>query len=243
MGVGSPTVRSSGFALTDISGLQAWYKFNTGITTSGVTVLTWDDSSGNNRKMGNITATNRRPEFTAYDNTVIFSSDKYLELNSTYGTDTVFPNTNAFTAFMAIRFPISGNKVNPILAGSASAQSITAGNLTFATGSFYAFNGSNTNYNLTDTGDATHPFLSNQLGVFAIKREGTSLTFFKNSRSNVVETSTESDTSTTLNLDILGTTAASGTQITIAEVAVYDSGLSDANFDLVMDDIKTRVGI
>ena len=76
LGVGSPRVRSSGFALTDISGLQAWYKFNTGITASGSTVSLWDDSSGNNRKMGNITATNRRPEFDSSDNTLDFSSDK-----------------------------------------------------------------------------------------------------------------------------------------------------------------------
>lgn len=243
MGVGSPRVRSSGFALTDISGLQAWYKFNTGIATSGTEVSTWDDSSGNNRRMGNITATNRRPEFTAFDNTVIFAEDRYLELNSTYGTDTVFPNTNAFTAFMAVRCPISGNKVNPILTGSASSQSITVGNLAFVAGSLYAFNGTNTNYSHVDTGETTHPFVSNQLAVFAIRRSGTGLEFFKNSRSNVVHSGTEIDTSTTLNLDVLGTTHSNGTQITIAEVAIYDSGLSDANFDLIMDDIKTRVGI
>jgi len=247
MGVGSPRVRSSGFALTDISGLQAWYKFNTGITTSGTEVSLWDDSSGNNRKMGNITATNRRPEFTAYDNTVIFSSDKYLELNSTYGTDSDFPNTNEFTAFMAVRMPFNSGttKINNVISGSTTNDSLSVGNLSFLTGSYYSFGGnvSDQNYAHTDSVETAFPHVNNQLFVFAVRRSGTTLEFFRNSRSNVVSSTTESNTTATFDIDVLGTKSASGTEITIAEVAVYNSGLSDANFDLVIDDIKTRVGI
>jgi len=247
MGVGSPRVRSSGFALTDISGLQAWYKFNEGILTSGTTVLTWDDSSGNNRRMGNITATNKRPVFDSSDNTVDFSTDKYMELNSTYGTDSDFPNTNQFTAFLAVRMPFNSGttKINSIISGDTTNDNISIGNLSFLTGSYYSFggNGSDANYTHTDSTETGFPHVNNQLFVFAVRRSGTTLELFRNSRSNVVSSTTESNTTATFDVDVLGNKSAGGTLVSIAEVAVYNSGLSDANFDLVIDDIKTRVGI
>ncbi len=248
MGVGSPTVRSSGFALTDFSGLQAWYKFNTGITTSGTTVLTWDDSSGNNRKMGNITATNKRPEFDSSDNTLNFSSDRYMELNSTYGTDTEFPNSNEFTAFMAIRIPYntSTTKINPVVQGGNN-DSIAVGNLAFLPGdnSYYSFNGhgSDQNYSSAKSTEQTHVHVNNQLFVFAIRRTGTTITFMRNSRSNVIISSTKTNTTATFDTNTLGATTAGGSQVSIAEIAIYNSSLSDSRFDAVIDDIKTRVGI
>ena len=247
MGVGSPRVRS-GFALTDISGLQAWYKFNTGITTSGTTVLTWDDSSGNNRRMGNITATNRRPEFDSSDNTVDFSTNRYLELNSTYGTDSDFPNSNEFTAFMAIRIPYdtSVTKISTIVSGGNN-DSATVGNLAFLPGdnSYYSFNGhgNDQNYALARSSEQTHVHVNNQLFVYAIRRTGTTMTFMRNSRSNVIISQSKTNTTATFDIDTLGTTAVGGTSVTIAEIAMYNSSLSDSDFDTVIDDIKTRVGI
>jgi len=245
-GVQKPS-RIGGFSLTNISGLTAWYKFNEGITTSGTTVLTWDDSSGNNRTMGNITATNKRPEFDSSDNTVDFSTDKYLELNSSYGTDSDFPNTNAFTAFLAVRIPFDSGttKINSILFGGTTSDNVAIGNLSFLTGSYYSFggNGSDANYIHTTSTETTYPHVNNELFVFAIRRIGTSLQLFRNSRSNSISQTTESNTTATADFDILGTTSAGGSNVSIAEVAVYNSGLSDADFDLVIDDIKTRVGI
>ena len=245
-GVQKPS-RIGGFSLTKISGLTAWYKFNEGISTSGTTVLTWDDSSGNNRTMGNVTATNKRPEFDSSDNTVDFSSDKYLELNSSYGTDSDFPNTNEFTAFLAVRIPFDSGttKINSILFGGTTNDNVAIGNLSFLTGSYYSFNGngSDQNFSLADSSEQTHVHVNNQLFVFAIRRTGTSLTFMRNSRSNVIITSTESNTTATVDLNTLGTKAAGGSNVSIAEIAIYNSSLSDSDFDTVIDDIKTRVGI
>tara|TARA_R100001440_G_scaffold67797_1_gene89164 strand:+ start:96 stop:857 length:762 start_codon:yes stop_codon:yes gene_type:complete len=246
-GVQKPSRIDGEFSLTNISGLTAWYKFNTGITTSGSTVTLWDDSSGNNRKMGNITATNKRPVFDSSDNTLNFTSDRFLELNSTYGTDTVFPNSNEFTAFLAVRIPFdsSTQQINPILSNSSAVDAASIGNITFFTGSFYNLIGdTDSDYGHSDTSETVHPHVNNELFVYAIRRVGTLLQLFRNSRLNSISQTTESNTTLKFEINELGTSnAAIVNSVSIAEVAVYNSGLSDANFDSVINDIKTRVGI
>lgn len=240
---------ATAFSLTDISGLTAWYKYNEGVTSSSSVVSLWNDSSGNNRHMGNITATNKRPVVNGSDSTIGFATDRYLELGSSYGTNTDFPNSNEFTAFLAVRIPYNTatTKVNPIVVGETTLDSFTVGNLAFIPGdnSYYAFNGngSDQNFSLADSSEQTHVHVNNQLFVFAIRRTGTSLTFMRNSRSNVIITSTESNTTATVDLNTLGTKAAGGSNVSIAEIAIYNSSLSDSDFDTVIDDIKTRVGI
>ena len=59
-GVQKP-VRTGGFTLNSISGLAAWYKFNTLHTLDGNALEEWGDSSGNNRTLTNTGATNKRP--------------------------------------------------------------------------------------------------------------------------------------------------------------------------------------
>ena len=43
--------RGFGFLPNQISGLLAWYRFNTGITITGLGVSQWDDQSGNGRHL------------------------------------------------------------------------------------------------------------------------------------------------------------------------------------------------
>lgn len=64
------------FEPTDISGLQLWLKYNTGITITSGQVSQWDDSSGNNRHAAQATST-FRPTKTAF-NSVKFSGNDFL---------------------------------------------------------------------------------------------------------------------------------------------------------------------
>lgn len=248
LGLGQSLMSASAlqFSLADISGLTAWYKFNEGIFTTESTVTLWNDSSGNDRHMGNITATNDRPAFDSSDNTVNFADDKYLELNSTYGTDTNFPNSNEFTFFAAVRIPFNSGttQINAVVVGQGTSDNVSIGNLNFLTGSYYAFSGnaSDSNYQNTVSTETTYPHVNNELFVIAVRRAGTKLEIMRNARANVISSTTESNTSATFDLNTLSHNTASS-KVSIAELAVYNSGLSDDDFDLVINDIKTRVGI
>lgn len=248
LGLGQSLTSASAlqFSLADISGLTAWYKFNEGISTTESTVTLWNDSSGNDRHMGNITATNDRPTFDSSDNTVNFANDKYLELNSTYGTDTNFPNSNEFTFFAAVRIPFDSGTtlINAVAFGDGTNDTISIGNLNFLTGSYYQFSGggADQNYAAGKSTETTYPHVNNELFVLAVRRAGTNLEIMRNARANVITSSTESNTSATFDLNVLSHKT-STSKVSIAELAVYSSGLSDDDFDLAINDIKTRVGI
>ncbi len=239
------------FSLLDIDGLTAWYKFNTGISTESaggeVRVTLWQDSSGNTRHMGNTTATNKRPLFDSSDQTVDFVSTRYLELNSGYGTDTHFPNSNALTVICALRTPYDASTTGifNILYGTDTNDNMSVGNLKFVTGSYYAFSGagSDQNYAHTDSGQTTYPHVNNELFIYAVRRTGTTLELFRNNRANVVSSTTESNTSSTFDINSLGMKVGGNSEVSIAEVAVYNSGLSDKDLDAAINNIKVRVQI
>ena len=64
----TPNVAAAGaaFSLTDISGLQAWYKFDTNITLNGSNVSEWGDSSGNGNDLTQTTAS-KQPAYNSGD--------------------------------------------------------------------------------------------------------------------------------------------------------------------------------
>jgi len=53
-----------GFDISNVSGLQRWYKFQTGITLNGSNVSKWDDQSGNNVHLTQSTAT-QQPSYNS----------------------------------------------------------------------------------------------------------------------------------------------------------------------------------
>ena len=70
LGLGNSIVSSpklgSAFSLDQISGLQAWYKFNTNITLNGSNVSAWGDSSGNGNNLTQSTASDQ-PAYNSGD--------------------------------------------------------------------------------------------------------------------------------------------------------------------------------
>ena len=58
----SPIV-SGGFTIDSLSGLAAWYPFNTGQTADGDALVSWADASGNSRTLTNTGQTNKRPTY------------------------------------------------------------------------------------------------------------------------------------------------------------------------------------
>ena len=73
-------LHGAAFSLTDISGLQAWYKFDTNITLNGSNVSEWGDSSGNGNDLTQTTASDQ-PAYNSGDIDFDGSSD-YMALDS-----------------------------------------------------------------------------------------------------------------------------------------------------------------
>ena len=69
---------SSGFLPSKLVNLEAWYRFNTGITVTGAGVSNWADQSGNGRDLLQSTDTNR-PSLES-DGTILFDGvDNFLK--------------------------------------------------------------------------------------------------------------------------------------------------------------------
>ena len=229
-----------GFSLTDVSGLQAWYKVDTDISASEGRVTQWSDQSGNGNHMTNTSATNKRPVYDTNfgGGAVSFEAHEgYLESASAFG------GTNEFTVFIRVSMPFDSGatKLNPLITGQSSGDGIVLGNLSFLTGSYYAFSGdgSNQNYAIAKTTETTYPIVNATPLVFVARREGTSIKFYKDSISQVIHNGTESDTSATFDIDTLGKTSNGGVA-TILEVAFYNSTVTDDEFNKIINDIKSR---
>jgi len=229
-----------GFSLTDVSGLQAWYKFDTDISVSSGRVTQWSDQSGNGNHMTNTTATNKRPEYSTFfsGGAVSFETHGgYLESASTFG------GTNEFTAFLRVSVPFDSSvtKINPLLTGQSTNDAISIGNLSFLTGSYYSFVGNNSdqNYSHTDTTETTYPIGNITPFVFVVRREGTSIKFYKDDISQIIYSGTESNTTATFDVDTLSKTS-SGGEHTMLECAFYNSTVTDDEFNKIINDIKSR---
>jgi hypothetical protein len=120
LGVGSPRVRS-GFALTDISGLQAWYKFNTLHTLDGGALASWGDSSGNGHTLTNTGATNKRP--SVENNGRVDWGDvpsSFMDIQN--GS---VPNSRPYTVIVVVEHEVVLlTKISRYLNGSSSSSSV-----------------------------------------------------------------------------------------------------------------------
>ena len=100
-----------GFTLNSISGLAAWYPFNTGQTTDGDALVSWADASGNSRTLTNITATNKRPTYESGRINFGDVARSYMDISNG-----PVPNTVAYSVFLVVEFSlISDNNFHALL--------------------------------------------------------------------------------------------------------------------------------
>lgn len=97
----TPPVESS--VIGDVSGLQAWYKFNTLHTLDGNALEEWGDSSGNNRTLTNTVATNKRPTVEA-SGRVDWGDVASSFMNISNGP---IPNSSAYTVIVVVEHPVA----------------------------------------------------------------------------------------------------------------------------------------
>ena len=94
---------TGGFSIKEISGLQAWYKFNTLHTLDGNDLEEWGDSSGNNRTLTNTIATNKRPTVEA-SGRVDWGDVSSSFMNISNGP---IPNSSAYTVIVVVEHPVA----------------------------------------------------------------------------------------------------------------------------------------
>lgn len=99
------------FTLNSISGLAAWYPFNTGQTTDSGALVSWADASGNSRTLTNTTATNKRPTYESGRINFGDVAQSYMDI-----TNGPVPNSVAYSVFLVVEFSlISANNFNALL--------------------------------------------------------------------------------------------------------------------------------
>jgi len=110
LGVHKPSYNGE-FTIDSLSGLVAWYPFNTGQVVDGSVLDSWADASGNNRTLTNTTATNKRPTYESGRINFGDVAQSYMDLSNG-----PVPNSVAYSVFVVVEFTlISDNNLNALL--------------------------------------------------------------------------------------------------------------------------------
>ncbi len=81
LGIGIPNILQPAFLPNYLSNLKAWYRFNIGITITGLGVSNWADQSGNGNNLRQTSDTNR--PLKESDGSILFDGvDNFLDTNS-----------------------------------------------------------------------------------------------------------------------------------------------------------------
>lgn len=109
---------SSGFTIDSLSGLVAWYPFNTGQTVDSGALASWTDASGNGHTLTNTGQTNKRPTYESGRINFGNVTNSFMDIGGS-----VVPNTAAHTIFLVVELSISSSTVfSTFLAGSSSSN-------------------------------------------------------------------------------------------------------------------------
>ena len=216
-------VSDSAFALTDISGLQLWLKYNTGqgTITDGIQ---WDDSSGNNRHASQTVDAQEGSGFSGGAFVTDAGSQDNLDFAST------FTDANAYHVFMVLDLSEESNET---FISSVDNSSF----MRFAQG------GTATSFRMKNGGTTLNITLSSGFGtakaIAEVSRDG----------SNSVRVSKNGDSlgtgtgAGTFSFEQIGSSSNSLSSASIFEVVVYDSILTGSDLTNVRNDIADRNGI
>lgn len=214
------------FSLGDITGLKAWYKFKTGITTSSGNVTNWADSSGN---------TSEDMELVNGGTTVPYNSTTgALDFNTTdkgiMGTSSDQLNLGAFTIFGVVDVVESG-AANEAVLGRAGNDEFRLFRGGASANARLRANGVNYDINMSSN-------LPTSKFLFTLSRASGGTTTI---RINGVNKGTVSTTITDLfDFTKIGNGA---TDCLVFEVAIYNTELVSADRDAVEANINSRNGL
>ena len=109
----------SGFSIDSLSGLVAWYPFNTGQTESSGALSSWADASGNSRTLINTLQTNKRPTYQSGRINFGNVTNSFMDINNG-----PVPNSVAYTLFFVVEFAVgSGTSFNTLVSSASNTNS------------------------------------------------------------------------------------------------------------------------
>lgn len=222
-----------GFDISNVSGLQRWYKFQTGITLNGSNVSKWDDQSGNNVHLTQSTAT-QQPSYNSGNLGFDRVNDK-MSMDSNIALTT-------FTIFMVISTDTTSSNNQTLFSGAVSnGQDFFRYDLTLWR--FRPSSGAASQQTISHSLTNTEKFLLTVVGSddsgtlnFAIRDNGTAV---GNATCN---STTGSDT---FNLQVIGDHNNTN-QLwdgKISEIVVFNTALTGTDLDNVESDLMTRHGL
>ncbi len=224
----------SSFALTDITSLKAWYKYNTNITVDGSgNVSRWADSSGNTSEDMDVTppAVDNTSAYESSTGAVVFTTVNKSYLSTASASNDQL-NLGVFTAMVVMDFDETVTLSNDTVIGRLANDTIRyfRGASTIRVG--FRANGVISDMNNVTGGIPTGKFL---------------MTMIRFSNGNIVlrhnQSQVESTTSSITDLfDFTG--FAQGTlDAKIYECAIFNAALTGSDLTDAENDIKNRNGI
>jgi len=212
----------TGSIIQTTAGLQAWYQFNTGVQYNGSNVASWSDSSGNDNNLTQTTATNQGLKTVPLGGVHLDGTDNFMTLDTAIDLTT-------FTVFAAITLDTlfgNGSDNSDMFRINTSAWLLRTntnafqGSLSTAKGVssyvitlFSEVGASSTKYTLRSTGEGEEDDFTIDNQTFTIGDIGR---------------------------------LSSNAQFfdgKVLEVAIYNTGLSQATMEAIELDIKNRTGI
>ena len=112
---------SQGFTIDALSGLVAWYPFNTGQTEVSGALSSWADASGNSRTLINTLQTNKRPTYQSGRINFGDVTNSFMDINNG-----PVPNSVAYTLFFVVEFAVGSSTSLNTLVSTASNSNNTA---------------------------------------------------------------------------------------------------------------------
>tara|TARA_B100000900_G_C20491082_1_gene679586 strand:+ start:394 stop:1092 length:699 start_codon:yes stop_codon:yes gene_type:complete len=219
-------VSASAFDILNVSGIKAWYKLQTSISTNVKgNVSTWGDSSGNTSENMNLTATNLI-DYNAATGAVELSTNT----TGTLATSGDTLNLGAFTIFGVIDLTESGASDEVILGNTSTDEFILYGS---GNGAKVGLKANNVISFIVMAGSVpTGKFL------FTLTRASNGLiTIFINGVSKGTVSSNVTDLFDFLRI------GNGSTDSLIYEILIYDNELSSSDRTSVETDINTRNGL
>ena len=222
-----------GFDISSVSGLQRWYKFQTGITLNGSNVSQWDDQSGNNVHLAQSTAT-QQPAYNAGNVHFDRVNDK-MSMGANIALTT-------FTIFMVIETDTTSSNNQTLFSGAVSnGQDFFRYDLTLWR--FRPSSGAASQQTISHALTNGEKFL---LTVVGTDDSGT-LNFAIRDNKAAIGNATCNSTagSDTFNLQVIGDHNNTN-QLwdgKISEIVVFNTALTGTDLDNVESDLMTRHGL